>query len=144
MANFYYSSTQNLILWKSLENEFRANDVWPNDAAVLTDEQASEFMNEPPEGKIRVAGDDGLPAWADAPPPTREELIAGAENKKHYLIVQASDYMSSKQWPGKAAMGRLKDTEKAQYNDWLDYLDALEEVDTSRAPDIEWPTPPEE
>ncbi|WP_247171040.1 tail fiber assembly protein, partial [Escherichia coli] len=25
---------------------------------------------------------------------------------------------------------------------WLDYLDALELVDTSGAPDIEWPTPP--
>ncbi|WP_162778982.1 tail fiber assembly protein, partial [Klebsiella pneumoniae] len=26
----------------------------------------------------------------------------------------------------------------------LDYLDALELVDTSGAPDIEWPTPPAE
>ncbi|MFG1167277.1 MULTISPECIES: tail fiber assembly protein, partial [Enterobacteriaceae] len=37
-----------------------------------------------------------------------------------------------------AAMGRLKDAEKVQYNAWLDYLDALELVDTSSAPDIEW------
>ncbi|TWP46432.1 tail fiber assembly protein, partial [Escherichia coli] len=29
-----------------------------------------------------------------------------------------------------------------QYNSWLDYLDALELVDTSSSPDIEWPTPP--
>ncbi|MGT5875404.1 tail fiber assembly protein, partial [Escherichia coli] len=47
-----------------------------------------------------------------------------------------------KQWPGKAAIGRLKGEELAQYNLWLDYLDALELVDTSSAPDIEWPTPP--
>ncbi|CGN25542.1 Putative tail fiber assembly [Salmonella enterica subsp. enterica serovar Typhi] len=46
------------------------------------------------------------------------------------------------QWPGKAAIGRLKGEELAQYNLWLDYLDALELVDTSGAPDIEWPTPP--
>ncbi len=44
--------------------------------------------------------------------------------------------------PGKAAIGRLKGEELAQYNLWLDYLDALELVDTSSAPDIEWPTPP--
>ncbi|EAA9514331.1 tail fiber assembly protein [Salmonella enterica subsp. diarizonae] len=25
---------------------------------------------------------------------------------------------------------------------WLNYLDALESVDTSSAPDIEWPIPP--
>lgn len=32
----------------------------------------------------------------------------------------------------------------AHYNAWLDYLDALEAVDTSSAPAIEWPTPPAE
>ncbi len=43
---------------------------------------------------------------------------------------------------GKASIGRLKGEELVQYNLWLDYLDALELVDTSSAPDIEWPTPP--
>ncbi|AHG09331.1 hypothetical protein ECRM12581_13100 [Escherichia coli O145:H28 str. RM12581] len=32
---------------------------------------------------------------------------------------------------------RFKGEELAQYNLWLDYLDALELVDTSSAPDIE-------
>ena len=41
-------------------------------------------------------------------------------------------------------MGRLKDDELMQYNLWLDYLDALEVVDTSSAPRIEWPTNPVE
>ncbi|HCJ8173527.1 TPA: tail fiber assembly protein [Escherichia coli] len=102
----------------------------------------SEFMAEPPQGKIRIAGDDGLPAWADIPPPTHEELIEITESERHLLINQANEYMNSKQWPGKAAIGRLKGEELAQYNLWLDYLDALELVDTSSAPDIEWPTPP--
>ncbi|HBU8587222.1 TPA: tail fiber assembly protein, partial [Escherichia coli] len=85
---------------------------------------------------------DGLPAWADIPPPTREEQIASAETKKQQLINQANEYINSKQWPGKASIGRLKGEELAQYNLWLDYLDALELVDTSGAPDIEWSTPP--
>ncbi|MHA5280092.1 tail fiber assembly protein [Escherichia coli] len=85
---------------------------------------------------------DGMPAWIDIPPPTHEEQIAAAELEKQQLINQANDYMNSKQWPGKAAIGRLKGDELAQYNLWLDYLDALELVDTSGAPDIEWPTPP--
>ncbi|HGU1655554.1 TPA: tail fiber assembly protein, partial [Escherichia coli] len=54
----------------------------------------------------------------------------------------ANEFINSKQWPGKAAIGCLKGEELAQYNLWLDYLDALELVDTSSAPDIEWPTPP--
>lgn len=99
-------------------------------------------MAEPPQGKIRIAGDDRLPAWADIPPPTHEELIEITESERQLLINQANEYMNSKQWPGKAAIGRLKGEELAQYNLWLDYLDALELVDTSSAPDIEWPTPP--
>jgi len=50
--------------------------------------------------------------------------------------------MSSKQWPGKAAIGRLKGDELAQYNRWLDYLDVLEAIDTSKAPNITWPDKP--
>ncbi|HFU4157886.1 TPA: tail fiber assembly protein, partial [Escherichia coli] len=68
--------------------------------------------------------------------------LSEAERKKQALINRVNEYINSKQWPGKAAIGRLKGEELAQYNLWLDYLDALELVDTSSAPDIEWPTPP--
>ncbi len=74
----------------------------------------------------------------------KESAISVAENKKRLLINEATEYVNSKQWPGKAAIGRLKGDELAQYNLWLDYLDILESVDTSSAPDIEWPTPPGE
>lgn len=69
--------------------------------------------------------------------------VTSAEAQKLQLIDQANAYMNSKQWPGKAAMGRLNDTDKAQYNLWLDYLDALDAVKTTSAPDINWPIPPE-
>ncbi|HAU7856148.1 TPA: DUF2612 domain-containing protein [Escherichia coli] len=85
---------------------------------------------------------NNMPAWGDIPPPTREELIVVADVEKQKRIDLANDYMNGKQWPGKAAIGRLKGEELAQYNLWLDYLDALELVDTASAPDIEWPTPP--
>lgn len=65
-----------------------------------------------------------------------------ADLKKRKLINEANEHMNRRQWPGKAAIGRLKGEELAQYNLWLDYLDALELVDTSSAPDIEWLTPP--
>lgn len=67
--------------------------------------------------------------------------VAAANADKQARISQANAYMHSKQWPGKAAIGRLKGGELEQYNLWLDYLDALEAVDTSSAPDINWPTP---
>lgn len=69
--------------------------------------------------------------------------VAAVKAEKQYRIDQANVYMNSKQWPGKAAIGRLKGEELDQYGLWLDYLDALEAVDTSNAPDINWPVPPE-
>lgn len=42
----------------------------------------------------------------------------------------------------KLALGRIKDDEKALLNAWLDYLDELEAVDVSTAPDIIWPVKP--
>ncbi|HHJ2687123.1 TPA: tail fiber assembly protein [Escherichia coli] len=74
---------------------------------------------------------------------THEDEVAIATLQRDTLLKQANEYMNDRQWPGKAAMGRLTDDEKSQYNLWLDYLDALEAVDTSSAPDINWPSLPE-
>ncbi|HAU5700560.1 TPA: hypothetical protein JD339_26810 [Citrobacter freundii] len=72
----------------------------------------------------------------------KESAISAAENKKRLLINEATEHINSKQWPGKAAIGRLKGDELAQYNLWLDYLDALDVVDTSNPTDIAWPEKP--
>lgn len=126
--------------WKSDGTYTKEN--WPSDAVLLTEEETSEYwMVTPPDGK-KLGVIDGKPAWIDIPPPTHEELIQTAEREKQRRIKAANDYINNKQWPGKAAIGRLKGEELAQYNLWLDYLDALEVVDISRAPDIDWPKPP--
>nr|MDN1308108.1 tail fiber assembly protein [Escherichia coli] len=73
---------------------------------------------------------------------THDEQVAAAERKRQILIEQANSNMNSKQWPGKAAMGRLRNDEKYQYGAWLDYLDELEAINVTKAPDIEWPIKP--
>lgn len=81
--------------------------------------------------------------WITDTAAERDAHIAADEAKKQFLIDQANAYINSKQWPGKAAIGRLTGDELARYNLWLDYLDKLEAVDTSSSPDISWPIPPE-
>ncbi|HBE3161876.1 TPA: tail fiber assembly protein [Escherichia coli] len=139
-----YLYVNNLAYPYELQSLYVEKGEWPEVKGVDIDEVIFReyFYDTPPEGKYRCVGEDGLPAWVDIPPQTREEQIASAETKKQQLINQANEYINSKQWPGKASIGRLKGEELAQYNLWLDYLDALELVDTSGAPDIEWPTPP--
>ncbi|ENK7105489.1 tail fiber assembly protein [Enterobacter kobei] len=143
MTNFIYSPSENAFYPYALQESYILSESWPIDGMDVDDAIFYEFAGEPPEGKVRVAGDDGYPVWADKPEPSHEELVAAADAEKIERIDQANEFMNSKQWPGKAAMGRLKDAEKEQYNAWLDYLDALEAVDTTSAPDIEWPIPPE-
>ncbi|EKY8117299.1 tail fiber assembly protein [Escherichia coli] len=118
------------------------NSDIPDDAFDIEDALYYELMNGQSTGKIIINNPDNYPVLTEYPAKTQEQEIAEAEGMKSILIEQANEYMNSKQWPGKAAIGRLNGEELAQYNLWLDYLDALELVDTSSAPDIEWPTPP--
>ncbi|MBJ8714420.1 tail fiber assembly protein [Citrobacter koseri] len=141
--NYVYSPSLNLFYDAELEEEYKDANAWPEDGVFVSDEIFLTFSGSAPEGKERVCGEDNLPSWRDIPPPTYEELVAEADADKQSRIDQANDYMNSKQWPGKAALGRLKGDDLVQYNAWLDYLDALEAVDTSNAPDIEWPTSPD-
>lgn len=112
------------------------------DGVVVNEAVSMEFMGDPPQNKIRVVGDDGMPAWEEIPPLTHDELLAANEMQRQELIDRANDYMNERQWPGKAAIGRLKDGDLTQYNIWLDYLDALEALDISNAPEISWPNLP--
>lgn len=143
MSEYIYSPSENAFYASTLKSTYESNNTWPHDALDISDESAAEFMAEPPEGMIRVAGPDGFPVWEVKPEPSHADQIAAADAEKQSLIDQANEYINSKQWPGKAALGRLKGDELAQYNAWLDYLDALEAVDTSTAPDITWPDKPE-
>ncbi|HCR1930971.1 TPA: tail fiber assembly protein [Enterobacter roggenkampii] len=132
-------------------------DAIPVDALAVTHEQHISLIGGINDGGRRVyIATDGELTLSDSKPSqwhtwdsdTNEWVISAdaqiklADDEKSRLIQEANDYINSKQWPGKAAMGRLKDTEKAQYNLWLDYLDELEAVDTSTAPDIIWPEAP--
>lgn len=118
--------------------------IIPEGSVEINIEQYTQYAGVAwPDGKVLAADVDNNPVWVDAPPPTHEESVSSAEAQKQMLIDQANEHMNSKQWPGKASLGRLKGDELAQYNAWLDYLDALEAVDTSIAPDITWPDKPE-
>lgn len=124
-----------------MKEEYLTNGSLPSDVIEVSDSVRNEYNFAPPEGK-QLSSSQNMPVWIDIPAPTHDELIAEAEREKQQRIDAANEFMNSKQWPGKAVIGRLKGDELAQYILWLDYLDALDAVDTSSAQDIEWPTPP--
>lgn len=66
------------------------------------------------------------------------EIVQQAESKKSELLEAAKSKIIVAQT--KLTLGRtLSDTELTTLNGWLDYIDALETVDLTGAPDIDWP-----
>lgn len=143
MTEYVFSPSENAFYLSALKDDYLAAGTWPTDGVSVKSEVAVLFMGEVPEGKLRGVK-KGMPCWIDIPPPTQEDLIETAESDKKRRIEEANNYINSKQWPGKAAIGRLKEDDLKRYNLWLDYLDALEAVDTSEPQKIIWPATPED
>lgn len=143
MSGFYYSVTTNGAYQESDIELYKASSTWPDDAVLMSAEVFSEFFRElPPAGKIRVAGPGGLPAWTDIPQPSKEELINQAEQQKQRRIDDAMQSISVIQLKLRAGR-KLTPGETINLNLTLDYIQAVEATDTSTAPYINWPDPPE-
>ncbi|MCX3236976.1 tail fiber assembly protein, partial [Escherichia coli] len=118
---YLYDAVTNAFYPLAMQADYEAAGMWP-EKGVEVDEETFVAFQKPPEGKMRIAGDDGYPVWSDIPPLAPEELIKMAEYERQRRIDTANEHMNNRQWPGKAAIGRLKGEELAQYNLWLDYL----------------------
>ncbi|EMR9403186.1 tail fiber assembly protein [Shigella boydii] len=69
----------------------------------------------------------------------REDEVAAAEQKKKQLIISAMNSINVIQL--KLQSGRqLTDAEKNKLDSTLDYIDAVEGVDTNNPQDIVWPS----
>lgn len=67
-----------------------ADERWPDDAILLTEEQTEEYwMSSPPEGKM-LGVVDGLPGWIDIPPPSDDQVIALNKSMSEKYNAQAT------------------------------------------------------
>lgn len=64
-----------------------------------------------------------------------------AEQQKSSLLAEAKSTISL--WQTELQLGIISDDDKASLIAWMKYIQALNVVDTSTAPDIEWPVKPE-
>lgn len=126
----------------ALKADYEAAGTWPEHGKEVSSEVYFAFAPEnAPEGKMRGSDKKGNPAWVDIPPLSHEEAVVAAKDKKQFLISEV--HTKTEMLRTKLALGRIKDDEKALLNAWLDYLDELEAVNVSTAPDIIWPVKPE-
>lgn len=119
--------------------QFTALNAWPDDGVEVS-EADHDALFPVPVGKL-VDTVDGYPAWVDAPPPTQEELVFAAEQQKSTLLAEA--YATISIWQTELQLGIISDEDKASLIAWMNYIKAVQAVDTSKAPDITWPDKPE-
>ena len=60
MNQYIYSPSENAFYAVNLKNTYEVNGTWPADALDIPDNISVKYMAEPPQGKIRVAGVNGL------------------------------------------------------------------------------------
>ncbi|KAB7672828.1 tail fiber assembly protein [Plesiomonas shigelloides] len=68
--------------------------------------------------------------------------VAKADADKSNRLTAAKQHISL--WQTQLQLGMISDADKAKLIEWMHYITALQAVDTSTAPDINWPKQPAE
>ncbi|MTC44224.1 tail fiber assembly protein [Providencia sp. wls1922] len=135
----FSATTASFYLAELMQNYMDEGSI-PEDATPIDHAAFVEFSGEPPAGKIRGSNKKGHPAWVDAPPPTRESLIAYAEQQKQIFAGEAEKNITMLE--RKVRLGMAEDGEKDLLTEWEIYSIKIADIDTSLAPDIDWPQKP--
>ncbi|WP_410738598.1 tail fiber assembly protein [Citrobacter freundii] len=142
MNEFYYSQTKNAFYHESKRERYNLAGTWPDDAVAIDELIYTRFAaTDVPEGKMRVAGADGMPAWADIPPPTHEEQVMLAAREKSKLLDEADEVIRRLDRAVKYDMA--SEDELASLEAWEKYSVLLMRIKPEDAPGIDWPEKPE-
>ncbi|MDE9480993.1 tail fiber assembly protein [Xenorhabdus bovienii] len=137
-----YKYSDNEFYPYALKQDYIKSGIWPNDGTDV-DETVFKEYTTPPLGKIRIMGNDGFPAWGDAPsypPLTPEELQQLAEKFRENLLDGADTEIMRLERIIRREMATPD--EKKLFDEWESYSIELYRLDTSTAPDINWPKAP--
>lgn len=141
MSNYIYSPSQNMIIPVALKQYYVDAGTWPDDPVEISDETAEEFSQQFPQGKTLSHDENNQPCWIELPPPTHEEQVEAAEHQRQQLLQEADEETAD--WRVELMLGDISEEDKEKLSAWMDYKKQVKAVDTSTAPDITWPTPPE-
>ncbi|SUB81757.1 Caudovirales tail fibre assembly protein [Pragia fontium] len=137
--SYIYSSKDNSFYPSEFREVYESAGTWPSDGVFVDNAifiQYSIILS----GKIRGAGDDGMPCWIDSPLPTTSELIEAAKVEKQRLISKANIALIP--LTDAIELDIATDEEKKLYNDLRKYRILLNRVDITLALDIQWPKYP--
>ena len=79
--------------------------------------------------------------WVTDETAQKSGQVLEAKQQKSALLTEAQSVISL--WQTELQLGIISDDDKASLIAWMKYIQALNAVDISTAPDIEWPVKPE-
>lgn len=79
-------------------------------------------------------------AWVKDVVALKAGQIADAEQQRRILLAEADQITAD--WRTELTLGIIDDGDKAKLTLWMKYIKAVKAVDTSTAPDINWPARP--
>lgn len=103
-------------------------------------------LGEYPEGTTTIAPLTPCDKWDGEKWVTDTEAqhasnVSAAEQQKTNLLNAANSKISL--WQTELQLGIISDEDKESLISWIGYIKTVKETDTSTAPDIEWPIPPQ-
>ncbi|ERT13322.1 tail fiber assembly protein [Photorhabdus temperata subsp. temperata] len=138
---YYYSAKTNAFYPIELKENYIAAGSLPDDIMEINSDIYYEYAaNNAPEGKYRIAGKNGLPEWADIPPPTKDELQQYAQLQKQQLMAEAIKQIAPLQ--DAVDLDIATEEEKIALSAWKKYRVMLNRVAISQENDIDWPEQP--
>lgn len=136
----YFSASENGFYDDAYRADYIAAGTWPDDAVAISDLWYQHLLNGQSLGRIVTVNEYGQPVLADPPAPTKAQLIAEADARKAALITAASETISILN--DAVDLGKATKEEETRLLAWREYRVLLMRIDTSLAPDIEWPAAP--
>lgn len=139
---FAICRTADFTAWEYVADH-RGETVYSNETG---DAMMVSLPGDYPEGTTTLAPSTPYDTWNGSEWVTDTEAqqaadVEAAEQQKAALLFEAQATISL--WQTELQLGIISDEDKASLIAWLNYIKAVQAVDTSKAPDIIWPDKPE-
>ena len=136
----YFSPSEIGFYHESDKQAYLLAGTWPNYLLEISEKWFLYLLEGQQKGKVITENDYDQPVLVDPPTATKEQLLAEADAQKEALMNSATAVIE----PLKDAveLGMSTDEEEDLLLAWQQYRVLLMRVDTSHAPDIEWPVLP--
>jgi len=133
----FFSSANMGFYDDTMKEDYNLAGTWPADANPVSDRYYEYLQKGLSGGKTIAKNEYNQPILVDPPAPTKEMLIAEAAARKSSLMTESTKAIDTLK--DAVELGKATKEEEALLLAWREYRILLMRVDTSLAPDINWP-----